>query len=218
MKIAVTTDNPSLDSKIDPRFGRCRYFLIVETDNLSFEALENPNVILGGGAGIQSAQLMAENGVKQILTGNCGPNAHQVLSTAGIGVIVGCSGIVRDAVEQYKAGRLTPAEQPNVYSHYGTVAAPDSGGFGAATGMGRGGGRGMGMGRGGGRGGGRRAMGFPGGGFGSSQAPAPAAGQAGPEDELNVLKSEARSLAEKMQQIQQRIEDLEARQQQSPKK
>jgi predicted Fe-Mo cluster-binding NifX family protein len=218
MKIAITTENPSLDSKVDPRFGRCPYFLIVETDSLSFEAIENPNVTLGGGAGIQSAQLMAEKGVKQILTGSCGPNAHQALSAAGIGVIVGCSGIVRDVVEQHKAGRLAPAEQPNVGSHYGMGSAPGTTGFGAAKGMGRGGGRGMGTGRGRGRGMGRRATGFPESGFGSAQAPDPAAAEAGPEDELNALKSQAQSLTEKMQQIQQRIEDLEVRQKQGSKK
>jgi predicted Fe-Mo cluster-binding NifX family protein len=209
MKIAITTESPSLDSKLDPRFGRCPYFLIVETDNLSFEAIENPNVTLGGGAGIQSAQLMAEKGVKQVLTGSCGPNAHQALSAAAIGVIVGCSGAVRDVVQQFKTGRLTASEQPNVESHYGMGSAPGSAGFGTATGMGRGGGRGMG--RGGGRGMGRRAMGFPAGGFGSPQAPHPAAPEAGFEDELNLLKSQAQSLSKEMQQIQQRIEDLDAR-------
>jgi predicted Fe-Mo cluster-binding NifX family protein len=218
MKIAITTDNSSLDSKVDPRFGRCPYYLVVETEDLSFEAVENPNVTLGGGAGIQSAQLMAEKGVKHILTGNCGPNAHEVLSAAGIGIIVGCSGSVRDVVEQYKTGRLTSADQPNVDSHYGTVAAPDSGDFATAQGMGRGGGRRMGMGRGAGCGIGRRAISFGGGGFGSLQAPDPAARVTGPEDELNALKSQAQSLAEKIQQIQQRIEDLETLQRQGSKK
>lgn len=62
MKIAVTVTEPSLDGAVDPRFGRCPYFLIVETDDLAFEAVENPNVTLGGGAGIQSAQFMNEKG------------------------------------------------------------------------------------------------------------------------------------------------------------
>jgi predicted Fe-Mo cluster-binding NifX family protein len=218
MKIALTTESPSLDSKVDPRFGRCSYFLIVETDSLSFEAVENPNVTLGGGAGIQSAQLMAEKGVKQILTGSCGPNAHQALSAAGIGVIVGCSGAVRDVVQQHKTGRLPASEQPNVDSHYGVGAPPANDGFAPAMGMGRGGGRGTGMGRGGGRGMGRRAMGSPGRGLMSSQAPGPAPAEASPGDELNALKSQAQSLTDKMQQIQQRIEDPEARQKQSLKK
>ena len=70
MKIAVTAQKPSLDSPVDPRFGRCAYFLVVETEDLSFEAIENTNTGSASGAGIQSAQLMAEKGVKFVLTGN----------------------------------------------------------------------------------------------------------------------------------------------------
>jgi len=146
MKVAITTEAPSLEAMIDPRFGRCAYFLIVETEDLGFEAIENPNLELGGGVGIQSAQFMAEKGVKYVLTGNCGPNAHQVLSAAGIEVVVGCSGMARDVIERFKAGQLPKAEQPNVADHFGTSAG---------GGMGRGGGRGGGQGRGGGRGGGQ---------------------------------------------------------------
>lgn len=51
MKLAVTTAEPSLDARVDPRFGRCPYFIVVETEDFSFEALENPNLSLGGGAG-----------------------------------------------------------------------------------------------------------------------------------------------------------------------
>ncbi|MGC9455195.1 MAG: NifB/NifX family molybdenum-iron cluster-binding protein [Phycisphaerae bacterium] len=159
MKVAVTATGPDLDARVDPRFGRCPYFVIVETDDLSFEAIENPNLELGGGAGIQSAQLMANRGVRHVLTGNCGPNAHQTLAAAGVGVIVGCSGSVRELVEQYKAGGFNAADQPNVSSHFGmgattsqawdTRSAADPG---FAPGMGRGGGRGMGGGMGRGRG------------------------------------------------------------------
>jgi len=104
MKVAITATEPSLDAKVDPRFGRCAYFLIVDPESSQFEALENPNVALGGGAGIQSAQLLAEKGAQAVLTGNCGPNAYQALFAAGISVIVGCSGSAREALEQYKAG------------------------------------------------------------------------------------------------------------------
>ncbi len=72
MKIAVTAAGPALDSPGDPRFGRCDYFVIVETADMSAVAVANPNVDRGGGAGIQSAQLMASRGVKAVLTGNCG--------------------------------------------------------------------------------------------------------------------------------------------------
>jgi len=101
MKIAITVAEPSLEGRVDPRFGRCSYFLIVETDDMRFEAVENPNISLGGGAGIQSAQLLAGKAVQFVLTGNCGPNAHQALSAAGIDVIVGCSGVAADVVERF---------------------------------------------------------------------------------------------------------------------
>jgi predicted Fe-Mo cluster-binding NifX family protein len=104
---------------MDPRFGRCSHFVLVETDDMTFEAIENGNSSLGGGAGIQSAQLMAQKGAKAVLTGNCGPNAHQTLSAAGIDVVVGCSGTVSEAVGRFKLGQLRAAPAPNVAGHSG---------------------------------------------------------------------------------------------------
>ena len=172
MRIAITTTEPALEAAVDPRFGRCAHFLIVDTETMGFEAVENPNIALGGGAGIQSAQLLAGKGVEVVLTGNCGPNAHQTLSAADIGVIVGCSGVVKDVIEQFKAGQFNTAGEPNVASHSGMTDTseqtqgqpmppqqpPTPGG---GMGMGRGQGRGMGRGQGGGRG-----MGCGGGGGG----------------------------------------------------
>ena len=180
MKVAITSMGPSLDAALDPRFGRCSYFALVETDDMSFEAVENPNMLLGGGAGIQSAQFVATKDVKFVLTGNCGPNAYKTLSAADITVVTGCSGTVADVVGRFKAGKLKSANEPNVESHFGTadpagtaasrVPSPPPP---ATTGDemnpepvggqgGRGGGRGMGGGRGPGGGGGRG----PGGGRG----------------------------------------------------
>ena len=119
MKVAVTATGPSLDAALDPRFGRCSYFVIVESDDMSVEVVENANSSLGGGAGIQSAQLMAQRGVKAVLTGHCGPNAHQTLSAAGIDVVVGCSGTVSEAVQGFTSGQLSAASAPNVASHSG---------------------------------------------------------------------------------------------------
>jgi len=119
MKVAVTAMGSTLDSAVDPRFGRCSTFVLVETDDMTFEAIENGSRSLGGGAGIQSAQLMAENKVKAVLTGNCGPNAHRTLSAAGIDVFVGCRGTVSDVVGQFTSGQLQPAAAPNVASHSG---------------------------------------------------------------------------------------------------
>ncbi len=169
MKVAVTSSGPTLETQVDPRFGRCVYFLIVDTDTMRLEAVENPNVGLGQGAGVQSAQLLAGKKVESVLTGNCGPNAHETLTAAGIKVVLGCSGVVRDAIGRFKAGRLTPANAPNVASHSGMgdppspsmgEPAPSQPGPipGSGMGMGRGlggGGRGRGMGQGGGQGRGR---------------------------------------------------------------
>lgn len=143
MKIAVSSQGQTLDDAVDPRFGRAPFFQIVDPDTLNSETLPNPNIELGGGAGIQSAQLMAERGVTVILTGNCGPNAFRTFGAAGIQVITGVSGTVRDAVNAYKAGTLTQADAPSVPSHFGM-----GGGGGGRGGAGRGGG---GMGGGGGR-------------------------------------------------------------------
>jgi predicted Fe-Mo cluster-binding NifX family protein len=119
MKVAVSATGSTLDATLDPRFGRCQVFVLVETDDMTFEAIDNESGTLGGGAGIQSAQLMARKGVKTVLTGNCGPNAHQTLSAAGIEVVVGCSGTVSEAIARFKAGQCQPAAAPNVASHAG---------------------------------------------------------------------------------------------------
>jgi len=170
MKIAATATGPTLDDQVDARFGRCAYFLIVDSDTMAFEAVENPNIAVGGGAGIQSAQMMSEKGVQAVLTGNCGPNAFRTFGAAGIQVIVGASGPVRGAIEAFKAGAFSAAEGPSVASHFGVGAGGASGPSSGAQavvppmgdGMGMGGG--MGMGRGRGMGGGGRGMGGGGGG------------------------------------------------------
>jgi len=119
MKICITSEGDSLDSKVDPRFGRCQYFVVVETDTLKFEAVKNPNVEAMGGAGVQSGQLIAERQVKAVLTGNVGPNAFQTLQAAGIDVIAGVSGSIKEAIEQYKKGGLKPTQGPSVNSKFG---------------------------------------------------------------------------------------------------
>ena len=119
MKICVTSEGNNLDSKVDPRFGRCRYFIVVETDSLEFEAIQNPNVEAMGGAGVQSGQLIAERQVKAVLTGNVGPNAFQTLQAAGIDVITGLSVSVKEAIEKYNKGELKSTQGPSVSSKFG---------------------------------------------------------------------------------------------------
>lgn len=145
MKVAVSAIGKDLDSQIDPRFGRCQYFIIVDSDTMEFEAIGNPNINATGGAGIQSGQMMAEKGVKVVLTGNVGPNAFQTLSAAGIQIITGVAGTVKDAIQQFKSGQLKPVQDATVPGHFGMGA-----GMGRGMDRGQGTGRGQGMGRGGG--------------------------------------------------------------------
>ena len=119
MTIGITAQGSSLDSEVDPRFGRCEYFIIVDSDSLEFEVIENFSVEAASGAGVQSGQLVATKGVKAILTGNIGPNAFQVLQAAGIEVITGVSGKVKEAIEKYKRGELKSVESSNVNSKFG---------------------------------------------------------------------------------------------------
>ena len=120
MRIAVSASGPTIDAQVDPRFGRCPYFIVVDPDSMEFELLENSGAMAGGGAGIATAQMIAGKGVEVVLTGSCGPNAFQVLSGAGIKVITSVSGKVQDNVREYQAGSLQPVSQPNVPGHFGT--------------------------------------------------------------------------------------------------
>jgi predicted Fe-Mo cluster-binding NifX family protein len=122
MKICVSSTGNTLDAPVDPRFGRCRYFLIVDSETMQFEAV--PNIASGamGGAGIQAAQMIAGKGVRTLITGNVGPNAFQALSAAGIEIVTGASGTVREVVEKYKRGELRAIGAPTVGGHFGMGA------------------------------------------------------------------------------------------------
>lgn len=144
MKIAVTATGGTLEDQVSPQFGRAPWFLIVDTETLACTATENPNLALGHGAGIQSAQYVADSGVGAVLTGNCGPNAQRTLEAAGITVYSGTSGVIREAIARFSAGELTAKSAPTVGSHFG------AGGGGGGRGMGQGGRGGGAGGRGGG--------------------------------------------------------------------
>ena len=146
MKIAVSSSGNDLDSQVDPRFGRCAYFVIVETDDMAFEAFENASIAMGGGAGIQAAQFVASKGAKSVITGNVGPNAVQTLSAARVEVFIGQSGTVREVIERYTRGEINSTSTPSVASHYGMASGA---GMGRGMSIGRGGGMGRGRGMGG---------------------------------------------------------------------
>ena len=142
MKIAISSSADHLEAQLDPRFGRCGYFAIVDPDNMDFEAFPNHNATMGGGAGIQSAQFIASKGVQAVITGRCGPNAFRTLQAAGIDLYVAQDGVIRDLVNKFKKGQLRSVTEANAPIHAGT------GGRGMGRGRGMGGGRGMGRDRG----------------------------------------------------------------------
>ena len=205
MKVAVSSSGGDLDSQIDPRFGRCAYFIIVETDDMSFEVFNNENIALGGGAGIQSGQFVASKGAKAIITGNAGPNAVRTLSAAGVEVIVGQAGTVGQAIENYKNGKLENTTEANVADHYGMgshSAQSPMGGMGMGRGGGMGRGRGMGIGRGRGMGAGMPASGLV--------SPNPPESTPLPKgEELKRLKDQANEMRKQIEGIEASINALE---------
>jgi predicted Fe-Mo cluster-binding NifX family protein len=112
MKLAVSASGKTLDSAVDPRFGRCTYFIIVETEDMSYEAIPNESAEIARGAGIDAVQSVASAGTEAVITGNVGPKATRALQTAGIEMVTGEKGTVRQAVEAYKAGRLKGIRGP----------------------------------------------------------------------------------------------------------
>ena len=119
MKIAITAKGANLDSEVDPRFGRAAYILIVDSETLDFEALDNKeNLNALKGAGIQAASMASEKGAEVLLTGFCGPNAFRTLQAAKIGVANGAGGSVREALQAYLAGKLPLSENANTEGHW----------------------------------------------------------------------------------------------------
>jgi predicted Fe-Mo cluster-binding NifX family protein len=114
MKIAVTSTGTGLDAPVDPRFGRAAYILVVDVDTLSFEAIDNDaNVNAFKGAGIQAASAVSQKGASVLLTGYCGPNAFKTLSAAEIKIVQNVAGTVKEAVSQFKDGKLAFSDAPN---------------------------------------------------------------------------------------------------------
>jgi len=109
MKIAVSAAGNTLDSLVDPRFGRCAYFVIADVEGneiKNVEAVENPGMMIRGG-GIQAIQLIVNKKVEVLITGNIGPNAVEILSSRGIKIAAIMPGIsVREAIEKYLKGDL----------------------------------------------------------------------------------------------------------------
>ena len=116
--VAITSKDPELDGRLDPRFGRCRYLVFV-TDDDSYEVVENASAELLGGAGIQTAKTIADYGARAVITGSCGPNAFGTLNAALISVYTEVKGTVRELYARFKRGECPLATGPTVADHWG---------------------------------------------------------------------------------------------------
>ena len=119
MKLAISTADKDMEALVEPLFGRCSCFVIIDTDDMRFEAFDNPYRELQEEAGIQSARFVISKGAGVVITGNCGPNAVKELSKAGIKVILGVMGTVRQVVESYRKDDLVTTSKANVNEYYG---------------------------------------------------------------------------------------------------
>ena len=199
MKICVTANGVGLDAQVDPRFGRCQYFTFVDSDTMQFDSVENASIAASGGAGIQSAQFVANEGADVVLTGNVGPNAYNTLQAAGVKIFTNASGTVKEAMDAYLSGELhSPTSGPSVTVHSGMSKNVSGSGMGRGTGMGRGKGMGRGM-------------------VGTESPPSslPSAdshvsSKTSKDDELQVLKEQSQELRSRLDEVMQRINKFES--------
>ena len=121
MKIAITAKGKSLVSALDPRFGRAKYFLVLETETRDFQAVSNDqNAQATQGAGIQAGKNVVDTGVEAVITGNVGPKAFRTLQAAGIKIYL-CSGeslSAQEALDRFGKGELEEVSEANVAGHW----------------------------------------------------------------------------------------------------
>ncbi len=95
-----------MDSKVEDRFGRCSYFVLVDERGNHIDTLTNTSLDSPQGAGIAAAQLLINNKVDTILTGRVGPKALKPLQSAGINIFTGVSGTVDHSIALFQQGKL----------------------------------------------------------------------------------------------------------------
>ncbi len=118
MRIVIPANGADLDAPISPVFGRCANFIFVDTEAESeetdptFEAHANPALQTPSGAGVQAAQFVLQQGAQAILSANLGPNAFRIIQSAGIPVYELTGTTVREVIEAFKSGELSPLTTP----------------------------------------------------------------------------------------------------------
>jgi predicted Fe-Mo cluster-binding NifX family protein len=114
MKIAIMSTHKDLDSPVEMDFGKSYYLLIVDMDSMEFEAFHSSDIDVVSGVGVRTAQLIANKGAEAFLTYYCGPFSFETLSMIGVKVVTGVKGTVREAIENFKQGKLKYAKGPNI--------------------------------------------------------------------------------------------------------
>ena len=118
MRVVVTAQDAHLDSPTDPRFGRARYLILVDTETGEHSPVDNNvNLNAAQGAGIQTGKKVVELKAQAVITGHVGPKAFSVLDAGGVAIYTGASGTVSQAVEQFKSGSLQRAQSANAEGH-----------------------------------------------------------------------------------------------------
>ena len=132
MLFAIASAGKEKTSSLDPRFGRAAGFAVIDSDSLEIiDYITNPNIAAGGGAGISTAQMLANRAVRAVIAGAVGPNAFGVLNSAGIAMYSSAGlATLQDAMNAFKSGTLTAIQSPGAMGHTG-------GGMGAGSGRGR---------------------------------------------------------------------------------
>lgn len=119
MRICFTSQGRDLESEVDPRFGRARYFIIYDDQSREHEVVDNQqNVNAAAGAGVQSGTNVVQKDCQWVVTGHIGPKAMSVLKEAGVKVATGATGTVSQAVEQFLNGQLKDTDSADVPSHW----------------------------------------------------------------------------------------------------
>ncbi len=116
MKVAVSTTSGGLDDKVSEVFGRAVSFTIVEISNgdiVNIEIVRNDFAVRGGGAGVAVSQFLVDKGINAVITGNVGPNALAVLSSAGVKVYRGSGLTVKEAIDKLLKGELEEITSPS---------------------------------------------------------------------------------------------------------
>ena len=119
MKVAVTAQGQNLNSLVDPRFGRAKFFVVVDTETSEFSVTDNTqNLNAAQGAGIQAGSNVVKLGVEAVITGHVGPKAFATLQAGSVKIYTGASGTVSDAIEQFKASTLKESTGADVEGHW----------------------------------------------------------------------------------------------------